>query len=68
MRTDITRDFAGAEEKGLKVFYNDDLGQFDVETQDGIECVGCFDDECNEEMDASNGEAEKQVRELIKGY
>ena len=30
MTTDITRDFNGAEEKGLKVFYNDDLGAFEV--------------------------------------
>ncbi len=66
MRTDITRDFAGAEEKGLHVFYNDDLGQFDVETPDGF-CYS-WDDELNEEGDASSGEAEEQVREFIREY
>ena len=32
MKTDITIDFPKAEKKGLKVFYNDSLGSFDIVT------------------------------------
>jgi len=65
MRTDITRDFAGAAEKGLKVFYNDNLGQFEVETPDEIVS---WEDKMNEAGDESEGKAEKQVREFIRKY
>ena len=32
MKQDITIDFPNAEKKGLKVFYNDSLGSFEVVT------------------------------------
>jgi hypothetical protein len=32
MRNDITRDFNGAEEKGLVVYYNDETSEFEIET------------------------------------
>jgi hypothetical protein len=31
MRNDITRDFGGAEEKGLAVYYNDETSEFEIE-------------------------------------
>lgn len=32
----ITRDFNGATEKGIEVYYNDNLGQFEVHVNDEI--------------------------------
>lgn len=68
MRDDITRDFIGAAEKGLKVFYNDSLGQYDVETS--TETVS-FYDECEDEgggIYSSNGRALEQVKKFIAGF
>lgn len=39
----ITRDFAGAMEKGVEVFYNDNLGNFDVHVND--EVISFYDEE-----------------------
>ncbi len=65
MTTDITRDFNGAEEKGLKVFYNDDLGTFEVEA--GTEVLSFYDEE-NEAGDGSNGKAEAEVKKFIEEF
>ncbi len=34
MRENITRDFTGAAEKGLEVYYNENTGEFEVESED----------------------------------
>ena len=39
----ITRDFEGAMEKGVEVFYNDNLGNFDVHVND--EVISFYDEE-----------------------
>ena len=39
----ITRDFARAMEKGVEVFYNDNLGNFDVHVND--EVISFYDEE-----------------------
>ena len=39
----ITRDFAGAMENGVEVFYNDNLGNFDVHVND--EVISFYDEE-----------------------
>ena len=39
----ITRDFAGAMEKDVKVFYNYNLGNFDVNVND--EVISFYDEE-----------------------
>lgn len=65
MRTDITSDFEGATEKKLKVFYDDSLGNFDIETQNE---VISFYDELNESGDGSNGEAAKKVQNFIDEF
>lgn len=39
----ITRDFNGATEKGIEVYYNDNLGQFDVHVND--EVISFYDKE-----------------------
>ena len=65
MKTEITRDFNGADEKGLKVFYNDNLGDFEIETETD---VVSFYDELNESGDESNGEAAKKVQKFIDEY
>lgn len=65
MREEITRDFNGAEEKGLKVFYNETTGNYEVNTPN--ECLSWYD-ELNEEGDASNGEAIKEVQKFIDEY
>ena len=39
----ITRDFVGAMEKGVEVFYNDNLGNFDVHVND--EVISFYDEE-----------------------
>ena len=41
----ITRDFAGAMEKKVEVFYNDNLGNFDVHVND--EVISFYDEEGN---------------------
>ena len=65
MRVEITRDFDGAEEKGLKVFYNETTGCYEIETPNEI--LDWYD-ELNEDRDASNGEAIKEVQKFIKKY
>lgn len=66
MREEITRDFDGAKEKGLKVFYNETTGEYEVNTPNE-ECFSWYD-ELNEDGDASNGEATKEVQKFIEGY
>lgn len=66
MRTEITRDFNGAEKKELKVFYDETLGNYDVETPHD-ECFSWYD-ETNEDRDASNGETIKKVQKFIDEY
>lgn len=39
----ITRDFNGATEKGIEVYYNDNLGQFEVHVND--EVIPFYDEE-----------------------
>ena len=39
----ITRNFAGAMENGVEVFYNDNLGNFDVHVND--EVISFYDEE-----------------------
>lgn len=39
----ITRDFVGATEKGIEVFYNDNLGNFDIHVND--EVISFYDTE-----------------------
>ncbi len=66
---DITEKyFPEAIEKGLRVFYDDNLDQFTVMTEDLEMGLGCFDDELNEEGDASSGEAQRKIREVIANY
>lgn len=66
MKENITRDFNGATEKGIEIYYNDSLGQFEIETPEG-EGFSIYD-EMNEEGDGSNGLAAEKVREFIKNY
>lgn len=66
MRNEITRDFNGAEEKGLKVFYNETTGDYEIDTPQG-ESFSWYD-ELNEDGDASNGEAIKEVQKFIDEY
>lgn len=66
MRDEITRDFNGAEEKGLKVFYNETTGDYEVNTPNE-ECISYYD-KLNEDGDASNGEAVKKVQKFIDEY
>ncbi len=56
MKEEITREFNGAKEKGLKVFYDETLGNFDIETED--ESFSFYDD----------GEAVKKVKNFIEEY
>ncbi|WP_302626820.1 hypothetical protein [uncultured Eubacterium sp.] len=65
MRTEITREFKGAEEKELKVFYNETLGDYEVETNNE---VISFHDEMNEAGDESNGAAVEEVERFIKEF
>lgn len=63
MKNDITRDFNGAEEKGLTIYYNDNWGEFEVETP--TEVIS-FYDEANE--DGSDGTAEAEVQKFIDEF
>ena len=66
MRKEVTRDFNGAEKKELKVFYDETLGNYDVETSQNESFS--WHDEPNEDGDASNGEAIKKVQKFIDEY
>lgn len=62
----ITRNFTGAKEKGLEVFYNDNSGEYVIEYKEDI--AETFYDELNEAGDASNGEAVKAVQRFIDEF
>lgn len=62
MRNDITRDFNGAEEKGLAVYYNDGTSEFEIETP--TEVVSIYDKQ-NEAGDGSDGTAAAEVQKFI---
>ena len=62
MRNDITRDFNGAEEKGLSVYYHDETGKFEIETP--AEIVSIYDKQ-NEAGDGSDGTAAAEVQKFI---
>ena len=49
----ITRDFNGATEKGIEVYYNDNLGHFEVHVND-FEVISFYDE------DGTNTAAEVQ--------
>lgn len=69
MKTDVTWEFEGAKEKGLKVFYDDDLSCFDVRYGSGKwESEQSFYDEPNEAGDASNGVAVEEVKKFIREF
>ena len=65
MRNDITRDFTGAEEKGLMVYYNETSADFEIETP--TEVIPFYDEE-NEAGDGSNGKAAKKVQKFIDEF
>lgn len=65
MRNDITRDFIGAEEKGLMVFYDENSAYFEIETP--TEVISFYDEE-NDAGDGSNGEAAKKVQKFIDEF
>nr|DAH21371.1 MAG TPA: hypothetical protein [Bacteriophage sp.] len=65
MRNDITRDFNGAEEKGLIIYWNDNLGEFEVETS--TEVIS-FYDKPNEDGDGSDGTAAAEVQKFIDEF
>lgn len=68
MRTDITREFVGATEKGLKVYLDETTGDFEVEREYDGELFFSIYDESNEAGDASNGEAAKAVAKFISEF
>lgn len=65
MRNDITRDFTGAEEKGLTVYYNDTSADFEIETPAEIVSIH---DEQNEAGDESDGTAAAEVHKFIDEF
>ena len=65
MRNDITRDFTGAEEKGLAVYYNDEKSEFEIETP--AEIVSIYDKQ-NEAGDGSDGTAAAEVQKFIDEF
>ena len=65
MRNDITRDFTGAEEKGLNVYYNETSADFEIETPTEIVSIH---DEQNEAGDGSDGEAVKKVQRFVDEF
>lgn len=65
MRNDITRDFSGAEEKGLAVYYNDGTSEFEIETP--TEIISIYDKQ-NEAGDGSDGTAAAEVRKFISEF
>ena len=65
MRENITRDFNGAEEKGLSVYYNATSGDFEIETP--TEVISFYDEQ-NDTGDGSNGEAVKKVQRFVDEF
>ena len=65
MRNDITRDFSGAEEKGLTVYYNDTSADFEIETSSEVVSIH---DEQNEAGDGSDGTAAAEVQKFIDEF
>lgn len=65
MRENITRDFIGAGEKGLTVYYNEASADFEIETP--TEFVSIHDEQ-NEAGDGSNGEAAAEVQKFIDEF
>lgn len=65
MRNDITRDFTGAEEKGLTVYYNETSADFEIETPTEVASIH---DEQNEAGDGSNGTAAAEVQKFIDEF
>lgn len=63
---EVTREFNGSKEKGLKVFYNDVLGTFNVENEAGTEVMAAFYDNLNVEGDA--GTASNAVQQFIDEF
>lgn len=64
---DVTWEFEGAKEKGLKVLYNDRLGQFEIYNAAGDE-LRSWHDELNEAGDASNGVAVEEIKKFIREF
>lgn len=62
MRNDISRDFSGAEEKGLAVYYNDGTNEFEIVTP--TEIISIYDKQ-NEAGDGSDGTAAAEVQKFI---
>lgn len=65
MKNDITRDFVGAEEKGLTVYYNDTSADFEIETSSEVVSIH---DEQNEAGDGSDGTAAAEVQKFIDEF
>ena len=65
MKENITRDFNGAEEKGLTVYYDENSAYFEIETP--TEVISFYDEE-NEARDGSNGEAAIKVQKFIDEF
>ena len=65
MRNDMTRDFTGAEEKVLAVYYNYETGEFEIETP--TEIVSIYDKQ-NEAGDGSDGTAAAEVQKFIDEF
>lgn len=65
MKNDITRDFTGAEGKGLTVYYNDTSADFEIETPAEIVSIH---DEQNEAVDGSDGTAAAEVQKFINEF
>ncbi len=65
MRNDITRDFTGAEGKGLTVYYNETSADFEIETPAEIVSIH---DEQNEAGDGSDGTAAEEVQKFIDEF
>lgn len=65
MKENITRDFNGAEEKGLTVYYNETSADFEIETPAEIVSIH---DEQNEAGDGSDGTAAAEVQKFIDEF
>ena len=68
MIVEVTKDFRGSKEKHLRVFYNDNLGTFNVENETGTEVMASFYDNLNVDGDASAGTASNAVQQFIDEF
>lgn len=65
MKNDITRDFTGAEEKGLTVYYNETSADIEIKTPTEVVSIH---DEQNEAGDGSDRTAAAEVQKFIDEF